>query len=172
MGWEGELIKTSTPMSLSQNHHITHRLAKRRRKSACLCKRLITPIDRIYLYSSCGKICLTPWRKQEFVHTFIWGSSTIFFPCCNFTQRRAHLFSSTEWHMQRQHQLPGSYGCRVVPVNPNEARKTMTTNKNLRFTRTTTVVLRCDVVTKVTEVMWIVRRVIRSGFAPPPVRRR
>jgi surfactin synthase thioesterase subunit len=51
----------------------------------------------------------------------------IFVPCCILTHTRAHLFSSTEWHMQRQQRPPGSFigSCRDAPVNDDETR-TMT----------------------------------------------
>ena len=36
--------------------------------------------------------------------------------------------------MHRQHQLPGSYCCRVVSVSAKEARTTITADMDLRFT--------------------------------------
>jgi hypothetical protein len=56
----------------------------------------------------------------------------IFVPCCILTHTRAHLFSSAEWHMQRQHRPPGSFigSCRVAPVNDDETR-TMTKTEDM-----------------------------------------
>jgi hypothetical protein len=70
-------------------------------------------------------------RVCAYFHLWLFDN---FFPCCIFMQRRAHLCSSTEWHMHRQHQLPGSYCCRVVPVSAKEASTTITAEMNLRFT--------------------------------------
>src|ERR1700740_3500251 len=46
----------------------------------------------------------------------------IFAPCCILTHTRAHLFSSAEWHMHRQHRPPGSVvgTGRGAPVNDEE----------------------------------------------------
>lgn len=79
------------------------------------------------LPNSSEKICLTPCRRQDFVQDFISGSSMILRPCCIRTHTGAHLFSSTAWHMQRQHQPPGSYlGTRAVaPVTDNKAKTTI-----------------------------------------------
>ena len=52
-----------------------------------------------------------------------------FVPCCIRTHTPAHLFSSKEWHMQRQHNPPRSSPgtCPEAPVSHNEARITMKT---------------------------------------------
>jgi hypothetical protein len=74
---------------------------------------------------------------QDFVQAFISGSSMIFVPCCIFTHTPAHLFSSTEWHMQRQHRPPGVFvgSCGEAPVTDDETRTmTNTADKTLRIT--------------------------------------
>ena len=66
------------------------------------------------------------------MQAFISGSSMIFVPCCILTHTRAHLFSSAEWHMQRQHRPPGSLigSCGEAPVNDDETR-TMTNTADI-----------------------------------------
>ena len=85
--------------------------------------------------SSEKKICCTPCFRQFLVQAFISGSSTIFVPCCMLTHACVHLFSSTEWHMHRQHNARSFGGTgREMPVSGKDATTTARrANLGLRF---------------------------------------
>jgi hypothetical protein len=71
----------------------------------------VLPPDSGYTYTktySCGishsfGIWGTPFRRQDSVHCFIAGSSTMCLLCCNITQRPLHLDSFLDPQEHKQH---------------------------------------------------------------------